>query len=964
MSKLFFNNKAFFKTSAFLLGLSILLSVFQTGRVSALDDNEQSSALTAAAAVPGTATDNSYQSYSRGNRDRKPGTGNVIIKADTFTDSERDITVGPFAGKENVALIDETSGGMTYSFEVASDGLYRIGASYYPIAAGSMLDINLSFKIDGQHPFDEAESVYLSKIYGNAADITTDSAGNDLRPKQVEQPDWRTSDFIDNSGYNPDPFELYLAVGKHTLTIEITQESIALEELTVSAAEPIRDYASVQAEYAAKGYSEATGEKLDIRAELADQKSGSSIYPSNMRSNAAIQPSDPSYLKLNVISANKPGEWMSWKVSVETSGLYRLGFRVLQDRSRGMASTWRLSIDGSVPFSEVNELEFPYAISWYNYIAGGETPYLFYLEAGEEHTITIECTTGRFAETLGVVREALYDLNMIARRLTMVTGMSPDVYRDYNFKAEIPDLDERFVAVRDTLKAELDRLNTLMNYKGSELVAIEDILRQIGSFIENPRSIPSRLGNFRTNISTLGTWMLNMTSQGIVLDSVVLLPKDAKMDNAKAGIFAQLAYDLKAVIGSFLIEYNSISSDQSSAGREISVWVSTGRDQANIIRRIVDNNFAPTEKISVALSLVADSTTLLQATLAGKGPDVALFVEKTLPVNLAARGALSELSQFPDYKGVAGRFFPSALIPYTFNQGVYAIPNSQGFNVMFIRNDIFTELQIEVPGTWEEFYRILPIIQRSNMQVGALADQSIMFETLILQHGGRFYKEDLSATDFDSIEVLDAFKMWTGFYKEYSMALAYDAFSYFRTGIMPLLIADYTQYNQFVVAAPEIKGLWSIFPIPGTVDSDGVVNRTESATGTASILMNSAKDKDAGFKFLDWWTTTETQTEYSRELESTMGPAARYNSANFETIGNLAWRDAELQTILEQWKSVSDIPSIPSSYYVARNIQNAFRSVVYKFNNERETLNKYSEIINKEIVRKNKELGISTGSGD
>lgn len=959
MNKLFSTSKNLLKASVFLLSLSILLSVVRADRVLALDNNAQDNTV-----AVNSDTDNSYQSYSSRNQGQKPGKDEVIIKAGSFTDIDKKITIGKIDGKENVLLIDDKTGELSYSFDIAEDGLYRIGASYYPVATGSMLDINLSFKIDGKKPFDEAESVYLSKIYVNQTAITMDFSGNDLRPKQVEQPEWRFVDFIDNSGYNPDPFEIYLTAGKHTATIEITQGAVALEELTVGAAGKLQNYANIQEEYSKKGYSEAVGEKLDIRAELADKKSSSSIYPNNMRANAAVQPSDPSYMKLNVISANKPGEWMSWNVTVETSGLYRLGFRVLQDKNRGMASTWRLSVDGSVPFSEVNELEFPYEISWYNYIVGGETPYLFYLEAGKKHTITIECTTGRFAHTLGVVRTALYDLNTICRRLTMVTGMSPDVYRDYNFKAEIPDLDERFIAVRDTLKAELDRLNTLMNYKGSELVAIEDILRQIDSFIENPRSIPSRLGNFRTNISTLGTWMLNMTSQGIVLDSVVLLPKDVQMEKAKASIWNQLLYDLKAVIGSFIIEYNSISSNQTSTTREISVWVSTGRDQANIIRRIVDNNFVPAEKISIALSLVADSTTLLQATLANKGPDVALFVEKTLPVNLAARGALSELSQFQDYKEVASRFFPSALIPYTFNKGVYAIPNSQGFNVMFIRNDIFKELQIEVPSTWDDFYRILPIIQRSNMQVGALADQSIMFETLILQNGGKFYKEDLSATDFDSTEVLDSFKMWTGFYKEYSMALTYDAFSYFRTGIMPMLIADYTQYNQFVVAAPEIKGLWSIFPIPGTAGPEKTINRTESATGTASILMNSAKDKDAGFKFLDWWTTTDTQTEYSRELESTMGPAARYNSANFKTIGNLAWRDAELQTILEQWKSVSDIPSIPSSYYVTRNIQNAFRSVVFKFNNERETLNKYSEIINKEIIRKNKELGISTGQGD
>ena len=294
------------------------------------------------------------------------------------------------------------------------------------------------------------------------------------------------------------------------------------------------------------------------------------------------------------------------------------------------------------------------------------------------------------------------------------------------------------------------------------------------------------------------------------------------------------------------------------------------------------------------------------------------------------------------------------------------MPNSQGFNLMFCRDDIFAELGIEVPETWDDFYKILPIIQRSNMQVGAgidsqtgtVGDARVMFETLIMQKGGSFYNEDLTATAFDSPEVLDAFKMWTGFYTEYDLTLVYDVFSYFRSGIMPLVIADYTQYNQFAVAAPEIKGLWSIHPIPGIRQEDGSIKRTESATGTASVLMESAENKEAAFQFLDWWSTEEIQTRYSRELEATMGPAARYNSANVETLRNLAWKPSEYKTIAAQWEQVWDIPSIPSSYYVTRNVTNVFRNVVYKNTNERETLNKYAKIIDKEILRKNKELGI------
>ena len=37
---------------------------------------------------------------------------------------------------------------------------------------------------------------------------------------------------------------------------------------------------------------------------------------------------------------------------------------------------------------------------------------------------------------------------------------------------------------------------------------------------------------------------------------------------------------------------------------------------------------------------------------------------------------------------------------------------------MFYRTDIFEELGIEPPETWEDLYRIIPVLQRNNMEIG------------------------------------------------------------------------------------------------------------------------------------------------------------------------------------------------------------------------------------------------------
>jgi len=772
-----------------------------------------------------------------------------------------------------------------------------------------------------------------------------------------------TAPFWYDSGYNPDPFALYLEAGSHTLTLEVTQGTLALHAVTLTPTATLPSYAEVLAGYKDKGYVSANALK-EYRAELADRKSGSTLYPDTNRANAGTTPSDPSFTRLNVVTSTEPGDWLEWDVQVETSGLYQIGMRVLQDGNRGMVSTRRLYINGEIPFAEAQYIEFPYSTSWANYTLGGEEePWQFYFEAGQIYTLRLEVTTGRFAETLHTLQEAVKDLNVLCRRITMVTGLSPDIYRDYNYEAEIPDLKEQLIHNRDLLKAELERLGSQMDTAGSALTTVEDILRQLELFIETDRKIASNLNNFRTNISTLGTWILSMTAQKLTMDTLVLYAQGQEMRPASAGFFAQLVYDVKALIGSFLIDYNSIGTTGGGTAGSVTVWTSAGRDQANILRRLIDDDFSSKTDIGVHLSLVGDSGTLLQATLAGKGPDVALFVDKTLPVNLAARAAIEDLSTYEGFDAITERFYPSALVPYKFEGGTWALPCAQGFSVMFVRTDIFEELGIAIPNTWDDIYKLLPIIQRENMEVGLGGGVQSMFETLILQNGGEFYTEDQSAVAFDTPEVLNAFKMWTSFYTEYDAAQTYDAFNYFRSGVMPLLITDYTLYNQLAVAAPEIRGLWTITPIPGVLQEDGTINRTESATGSAAIIMKDADDKLSAFKFLDWWTTVSVQTRYSLELEATMGPAARYNSATAETIGNLAWSREEYAAIVAQWDQVWDIPSIPSGYYVTRNVTNAFRRVVYQFENEREVLNHYGAIINKEITRKNKELGI-TGKGE
>jgi len=72
----------------------------------------------------------------------------------------------------------------------------------------------------------------------------------------------------------------------------------------------------------------------------------------------------------------------------------------------------------------------------------------------------------------------------------------------------------------------------------------------------------------------------------------------------------------------------------------------------------------------------------------------------------------------------------------------------------------------------------------------------------------------------------------------------------------------------------------------------------------------------------------------------------------------LSWSSSEYERLADQQQELVEIPVIPSSYAVTRNLMNAFREVVNESHNARDTLMWYNRDINDEIERKRENLGL------
>ena len=300
---------------------------------------------------------------------------------------------------------------------------------------------------------------------------------------------------------------------------------------------------------------------------------------------------------------------------------------------------------------------------------------------------------------------------------------------------------------------------------------------------------------------------------------------------------------------------------------------------------------------------------------------------------------------------------------------MYALPEQEYFDVLFYRKDILAELGIELPQTWDDLYRIIPILQKHNLDFGlpvstpAGVDHNVLppnptFAMLLFQSDGGFYLDGGRRSGLDSEASIRAFTTWTQFFTAYKLDLEYDFGNRFRTGEMPLAIQRYNQYNMLAVFAPELRGLWDFGPVPGTRMPDGTVRREVISDSTACIIMKSSPRKDTAWEFLKWWTSDTVQTRYGRELESLLGAGGRYPTANVNALTALPWPVSVLRNLQAQWPWVRGIPELPGGYYTGRHLDNAFRKVVYDGDNPRDTLLDYVDTINDEIRLKRKEFGL------
>lgn len=940
----------------------------------------------------------------------------IFVPAESFTSVSSDMvvqvvraadigTAGLPAGNDGTAVIMGEKGYVEWEIDVPTAGLYNIEVLYYPVK-GRGTEAEREIQINGATPFDGADTLVFRRVWGDEGPYVVDTAGNQIRPRQIENPMWQHVPLTDSVGYIQEPYLFYFNQGKNTVRLISRAEPLAIAHLKLYQAERPRPYSDVEEEFKDLGYKPSTDVFVKIQGEDAIIRSGPSLFAVFDQGDPTAEPYHPAQARLNSIGGHRwqtPGDWIEWEFEVPQDGLYQIAIKGKQDQSRGTYSNRRILIDGKVPYAELEAVRFNFTDRYQmrrlgvsqdpelekrlsqtdvsglivGSIENRDEPFLFYLQRGK-HTIRMEANLGNLAGLLEQTEESLYELNTVYRNIIMITSATPDPLRSYQLEKRIPGLIARLGVQAGIMRNMAEQFEALTGQRGGHTATLIDIALMLERMVEKPWAIPGMLGEYRDGIGTLGTWVMNTRNQPLQIDYIIVASPDQNLPRAEPTFFQTLWHEIRAFVASFTHDYSGVqgvheledtAKDVDSGA--IKVWVGLGRDQAQVLKLMIEDSFTPETGIPVELELVSAMQELLvPATIAGTQPDVAIGAAN---MDLAFRGAVADLTQFDDFEEVTKRFMKSALLNFRFRDKVFALPEAQSFQVLFYRKDVLAELGLEVPQTWEDVYAIIPELQKRHLEFG-LPPNMNTFNMFLYQKGVALYKEDCIATNLESEAAIATFEEMTDLYTLYGLPLSYDFINRFRTGEMPLAIASYVQFNTLAVFAPELRGEWGFAPIPGVMQEDGTINRavpvnqvalvggaaTAPQGTTGSIIMEKSQKKQQAWEFLKWWTRADTQVRFGREMEALIGSAARWATANVEAMQQLPWKVEERETLMEQWSWVEGVPPVLGGYYVTRQFDWLFRAVVLDNEPIRESVLDYNREIDREITRKRVELGYET----
>ena len=877
-------------------------------------------------------------------------------------------------GYENEALSLPSDSELSFQVTSPKQGNYQIMMDYY-IPKEIMQDSRISVLINGKYQFYESRNIKLPAIWKDKTQkYDKDSYGNESYPKPVRVFKWQDI-MLNHSVYSlTTPLIFSLKSGINTITIKTNEVEILVGDIKLTTGSKINSYKEYKEKY--KNKSDANTKLTTIQGEHYSEKSES--YIRGEKSNEYnMYPYDTSSKLINYLSPKmweNPGESVTYDMNIEKDGLYALSLKYKQNNKKNLPAFKRIYIDGKVPFQELNS--YPFNYTGPNIVnetlSINKEKVLLYLSQGK-HTLTLESTADPFYDTYENLQGIINKISEISMKIKTVTGNKIDKNRTWNIIEYVPTLKDDLKECQNSLKSEYDRVVVLAgNNKVPTLSNLNSAISMLDEFITTPDKIVNNMDQFSEGSSSISQQIAlllpELLKQPMAIDQIYISDKDEKLPKEKVGFFKSISEEINKFMYSFK---NSGDKAQVNEKEKINIWVNMTVPFVELLRQKVENEFTKETGIKVNISIMNNEQKLLLANSAGNAPDVVLGGSSYRPFDFALRGAIYDLRQFKDFGQYIKKYPSEMIVPFTINDSVYALPESLNFNVLFYRKDILSRLGLQVPNTWDDVVKMLPTLERYNMNfntmianVGALKHLGAT-APFIQQHEGQIYSKDGSRVMLGDPKTVEAFKLMTDLYTRYSLPENIANFyNNFRYGVTPIGASDLNTYILLKNAAPEIAEQWGIAPNVGVKNDKGEILRYQPAVNTACFMMKETKSPDKSWEFMKWWMDTNTQTSFANDLQLRFGPEYIWTSANLQAFKqSSSFPEEDKKIILKQLEYIKEVPRNPAYFAVERELSNAWNKVMFNDKPPRIALDQAILTSNREIAKKLKEFKFMDSQG-
>ncbi len=838
----------------------------------------------------------------------------------------------------------------TFNVNVDNSGEYYLNVEYKNDLDISGKD-NVSVKINGS----DMGVFNLPKKYSYSLDdFETDRYGKEIISTQVVDSGTNNA-FLNNIDYTTVPMTFALTEGNNVIEVENLKSNVEVSNITA-----LDKYSS----YESKAVT-SSGQIIEVEAENFDYKNAIDINAKS-RANSSVTPKAPGSEFINVIDGdtfNSNGYSLSYIIDIPEAGMYDFYLSGFSEGVKNLSNYINIYVNGNLASENV-------ALLIKNAYETYEVEESIYLDEGS-NVITFELALDNYADILNSFETLRDDITSLSTQIVQITGGIEDESRDWAVTNFIPDLED---TLNDYL-SQIDAIREDIISQGGEKVDLintldlmEDNINELIYDIDNVPNHMSLLSSGSTSVLTLvNQTITRLSEQGLEFDKFVLVSSGDEYNSPKSNLFEKAAFTAKSFMSSFQLttDYDG------DYDQEIEVWVNKPRQYVDVMQKLTDQFFTPDSGIKVNFSVLTDQNKLTMANAAKETPDAAISIDSWYAYELGLRGALVDLNTLEGTDEMISNVTPGGLLQVIIDDSLYGISETQDLYVMYYRTDIFEDFGYSVPDNWDDVLKLLPDLMGNgkNFYIPLSATASLKTfpatSMFFMQNEVPIYEPDGFSTTLDTNEGLESLKNMTNMYELYGLELnTANFFDSFKSGDIPIGISNFSTYIQLSNAADEIEGNWSIAPVPGMVNEDGETIRWHSGSTTVDAIFNNSSKVDETAEFLNWWTTTETQTAFNDMLISIYGVEYLWNSANVEAFLNLPLPEEHLDVFEESLSWVQEVPKVPGGYIVERSISDIWNGVVFDGEDIKRLTEDKVQDINAELKKKLIEFGYIDSDGN